>query len=301
MSDAPAPGAAATLRIADALRQARSEGIDRVDALLLMAHLLRRDKAWLIAHDDQPLAAADAATFAALCQRRAAGEPVAYLVGAREFHGLTLEVTPAVLVPRPDTETLVDWALACLAGSAGTAAAAASAAPPPRVLDLGTGSGAIALAVAHACPRAEVWASDHSAAALAVAQANGRRLGLAVQWWRGDWWQALPADAPRFDLVLANPPYIAAGDPHLAALRHEPQQALVSGADGLDALRQIIAGATAHLAEGGRLLLEHGWDQPKAVAALLANAGFVQIAQRLDLGGQVRCSGGTWPGGARTA
>ena len=273
---------AAAPTIAQALAAARTLGLDRIDAQWLLGHVLQQPSAWLISHDDQPLVAATAQAYAALCRRRADGEPLAYLVGQAGFHGLTLQVTPDVLVPRPDTETLVDWALDLLP----TLAAA-----QPQVADLGTGSGAIALAVAHRHPAAEVLATDLSPAALAVAQTNARALGLALHWAQGAWWQAVPAGA-RFHLVLSNPPYIASGDPHLPALRHEPMLALTPGGDGLDALRQIIAGAPGHLHPGGWLLLEHGWDQADAVAALLAAAGFEAIGHRTDLGGHPRCTGG---------
>ena len=272
--------------IAQALVGARAQGLDRLDTQWLLGHVLQQPSAWLVAHDDQPLTDAAALAYAALCRRRADGEPLAYLVGQAGFHGLTLQVTPDVLVPRPDTETLVDWALALLP---------TLATPQPRVIDLGTGSGAIALAVAHRHAAAQVTATDLSLAALAVAQANALALGLALRWVQGNWWQALPA-ADRFDLVLSNPPYIAGTDPHLAALRHEPQLALTPGGDGLDALRQIVAGATAHLQPGGWLLLEHGWDQAGAVAALLATAGFSDVAHRADLAGHARCTGGRWEG-----
>ncbi len=272
--------------VAQALAAARALGLDRLDAQWLLGHQLQQTSAWLIAHDDLLLEAVDAQAYALLCSRRAAGEPLAYLVGHCGFHGLQLRVTADVLVPRPDTETLVDWALALLP----TLAPAR-----PRVLDLGTGSGAIALAVAHGHPAADVSATDLSPAALAVAQVNAQALGLALHWAQGAWWQALPADA-RFDLVLSNPPYIAGDDPHLPALRHEPALALTPGGDGLDALRQVIAGAPAHLAPGGWLLLEHGWDQAEAVAAFLAAAGFSAIAHRMDLGGHPRCTGACWQG-----
>ena len=272
--------------VGQALVRARALGLDRLDAQRLLGHQLQRERAWLIAHDDAELDAAAATAFAQACQRRADGEPLAYLTGERGFHGLILQVTPAVLVPRPDTETLVDWALDLLR--------LWPPVPPPRVLDLGTGSGAIALAVAHRHPPAQVSATDLSPTALAVAQANGQRLGLAVDFKRGSWWQALP-DAVRFDLVLSNPPYIAGDDPHLAALRHEPTLALTPGGDGLAALREIIAGAPAHLAPGGWLLLEHGWDQATAVAALLRSAGFERVATRFDLEGRPRCTGGQSP------
>ena len=287
MSNAVDVGTAAGApTIAQALEAARAQGLDRLDAQWLLGHVLQQTSAWLLGHDEQPLAAADAQAFAALCRRRADGEPLAYLVGQAGFHGLTLQVTPDVLVPRPDTETLVDWALDLLP---------TLGVPHPQVADLGTGSGAIALAVAHRHPAAQVTATDLSPAALTVAQANARRLGLALQWAEGAWWRALPADA-RFHLVLSNPPYIAGADPHLPALRHEPLLALTPGGDGLDALRQIIAGAAGHLHPGGWLLLEHGWDQATAVAALLADAGFQAMGHRSDLCGHLRCTGGRWDG-----
>lgn len=272
--------------IAQALAGARVQGLDRLDAQWLLGHVLQKPGAWLIAHDDQALAVADAQAYAALCQRRAAGEPVAYLVGQAGFHGLMLRVTPAVLVPRPDTETLVDWALALLP---------TLATPQPRVIDLGTGSGAIALAVAHRHAAVQMTATDLSSAALAVAQANAQALGIALRWAQGAWWQALPA-GERFDLALSNPPYIAGTDPHLAALQHEPQLALTPGGDGLGALRQIVAGAPARLQPGGWLLMEHGWDQAAAVADLMTSAGFSGVTHKADLAGHARCTGGRWEG-----
>jgi release factor glutamine methyltransferase len=274
--------AAAGPTVARALADARAAGLDRLDAQWLLGHVLGRDSAWLIAHGDDLLSASDAGAHAALCDRRAAGEPLAYLVGRAGFHGLSLQVSPDVLVPRPDTETLVDWALDLLP---------ALGAARPQVLDLGTGSGAIALAVAHRHPAARVTATDASAAALDVARRNAQTLGLAIGLHAGSWWDALPADA-RFDLVLSNPPYIAGDDPHLPALRHEPLAALTPGGDGLDALRAIIAGAPGRVRPGGWVLLEHGWDQAAAVAALLAAAGFRDIGHRHDLGGHARCTGG---------
>ncbi len=275
--------------VAAALAEAQTRGLERLDAQLLLGHLLGRPRAWLIAHDADPLPAATASAYAALCARRAAGEPLAYLVGEREFHGLALQVTPAVLVPRPDTETLVDWALELLAGEL-------AGRQPAAVVDLGTGSGAIALAVQHRCPTARVDAVDVSEAALAVARANAERLGLPVAFHAGSWWR--PLAGRRFDLVLSNPPYIAEGDAHLAALRHEPALALSPGGDGLDAIRAIAAGAAEHLAPGGWLLLEHGWDQAAAVAALLADAGLEAVASRPDLAGHLRCTGARRPSGS---
>ena len=217
--------------------------------------------------------------FGALCARRAAGEPLAYLTGTRGFHGLTLQVDARVLDPRPDTETLVDWALAL---------------PLPadaRVVDLGTGSGAIALALAAQRPGWRVEAVDASADALAVARANATRLGLAVAFSEGAW---LKNVSGHYHAIVSNPPYIATGDPHLAALTHEPLRALASGADGLDDIRKIVAQAPDRLVSGGWLLLEHGHDQAAAVRALLSAAGFRDVQSRRDVPGIERCTGGQW-------
>ncbi len=269
--------------LAQALNQARTLGLERIDAQLLLLHALARPdagRAWLLAHDTDPLAADVRDRFIALCQRRAAGEPVAYLTGRKEFYGLPLQIDARVLDPRPDTETLVDWALEAM-----------SALNTPRMVDLGTGSGAIALALQHQRPDAQVLAVDASADALAVAQANAQRLGLAVQFQHASW---LTGVAGVFDAIVSNPPYIPANDPHLAALTHEPLQALASGADGLEDIRTIIAQAPGRLAEGGWLLLEHGYDQANAVRTLLHDQGFAQVQSRNDLAGIARCTGGQW-------
>ena len=270
-----------------ALREARARGLERLDAQLLLAHVLRQSRSWLLAHGDDALTAAHAAAYDVLVARRAAGEPFAYLVGEREFHGLALAVDASVLVPRPDTETLVDWALDLLHGELRDAAA-------PAVLDLGTGSGAIALAIRNGCPRARLWAGERSAGALAVARANAARLALDVRFVQGDWWEALAgaADAPVFDLVVSNPPYVAADDPHLADLAHEPLSALVAADDGLADIRAIATGARGRLRPGGWLLFEHGWEQADAVATILREAGFGGIATRRDIEGRPRCTGG---------
>ena len=269
----------------DALRAAQAQGLPRLEAQMLLLHVLGQPpqaRAWLLAHDTDVLPADAAARLAVLIRRRLAGEPVAYLTGVKAFHGLQLHVDARVLDPRDGTETLVDWALALL-----------PPARPARVLDLGTGSGAIALAVARQRPAAQVLAVDASPDALAVARGNAERLGLTVALRAGDWFA--PVAGARFDLVLSNPPYIAEADPHLPALAHEPRQALVSGADGLHDIRRIVADAPAHLAPGGWLLLEHGWDQAGAVRELLAAAGLAQVQSRRDLGGVERCSGGRLP------
>ena len=274
----------ATPTLAQALAQAHTLGLARIDAQLLLLHTLARPdagRAWLLAHDTDALDEGAHGQFIALCQRRLAGEPVAYLTGRNEFYGLPLQVDARVLDPRPDTETLVDWALETIAPL-----------PAPRLLDLGTGSGAIALALQHQRQGAQVLAVDASQDALAVAQANATRLGLAVRFQHGHWLQGVEG---LFDVIVSNPPYIAAQDPHLAALTHEPLQALASGADGLEDIRAIVAQAPAHLPPGGWLLLEHGWDQAERVRALLAAAGFGQVQSRTDLAGIARCSGGQWP------
>lgn len=273
-----------TPTLAQALAQAHTLGLPRIDAQLLLLHTVGRtgsDRAWLLAHDTDPLQHAQHALFLALCQRRAAGEPVAYLTGHKEFYGLPLQVDARVLDPRPDTETLVDWALEAIAPL-----------PAPRVADLGTGSGAIALALQSQRPTAQVLAVDASTDALAVAQANAQRLGLAVRFAPSNW---LAGVEGRFDAIVSNPPYIPSADPHLAALTHEPLQALASGADGLADIRTIVAQAPAHLAPGGWLLLEHGYDQAEAVCALLTAQGFEHVQSRNDLASIARCSGGQWP------
>jgi release factor glutamine methyltransferase len=266
-----------TQSVREALAAAQAAGLDRPDSHALLQALLQRPRSWLIAHDDALLAPDQATQFATWIERRAAGEPVAYLLGQKEFYGLALEVTPATLVPRPDTETLVDWALERLPAQA-------------SLLDMGTGSGAIALAVKHSRPDAIVCATDASPAALAVAQRNGERLGLSLEWLLGSWWEPLVGRC--FDLIVSNPPYIAEGDSHLPALRHEPLSALTAGPDGLDDLRTLISGAAPHLHPGGWLLLEHGYDQADAVAALFAaQPAFAKAEHRLDLGGHRRCTG----------
>jgi release factor glutamine methyltransferase len=269
-----------------ALAAARGFGIDRLDAQLLLAHHLGRDRAWLLAHEGDVLTPDVLGRFEADVRRRADGVPLAYLTGRREFHGLQLQVGPAVLDPRPDTETLVDWALELLPRTNET---------HPAVVDLGTGSGAVALAIAHRCPGARVTATDLSTDALAVAGANARRLGLGVDFAKGPWWSAVVGQ--RFSMAVSNPPYIAGDDPHLPALRHEPLLALTPGGDGLDAIRAIVAGAPQALLPGAWLLIEHGWDQAEAVCALLRSAGFEDVQSRHDLGGHARCSGGRRPVG----
>ena len=257
----------------------------RHEAELLLLHVLGRDRSWLFAHATDPVGAADQAAFAAVLAQRVAGQPVAYLLGRRGFWTLELEVTPATLIPRPDTERLVELALERLPEGR-----------PLRIADLGTGSGAIALALASERPLATVVATDLSTAALAVAQRNAQRHGLANVAFRAGAWHA-PLGQERFDLIATNPPYIASDDPHLVQgdLRFEPPTALASGSDGLDDIRVIVAGAAAQLQPGGWLLIEHGWDQGAAIRALLLQAGFAQVATEQDLEQRDRVSLGCLP------
>ncbi len=272
--------------LAQALQSLQARGLTRLDAQLLLLQVLgmpSAQRSWLLAHDTDWLPAACAEGLEALAQRRLAGEPLAYLSGYKAFYRLDLQVSHDVLVPRPDTETLVDWALQLL-----------QAKPDGQVLDLGTGSGAVALALKSCQPGLQVWATDISPPALAVAQANSQRLNLPLRFSAGAWFDALPADAPRFDCVVSNPPYIAENDPHLPALRFEPAQALTSGPDGLRDLRHIIAQAPRHLRAGGWLVLEHGFDQADAACKLFWRNGFVGVQSRHDLAGNARCSAGQW-------
>lgn len=264
-------------RIEDALRDARDR-FDPVDAECLLAHALQRDRTWLFAHAGDPLPADALRLYETLLSRRAQGEPVAYLLGRRGFWTLQLETTPAVLIPRPETELLVEQALARIATDR-----------TARVADLGTGSGAIALAIATERPQARLVATDASEQALAVARTNADAHGIGnIEFRRGDWLSPLADE--RFDLIASNPPYIAAGDPHLQQgdLRFEPYAALASGSDGLDAIRIIVRDSPAHLEPGGWLLLEHGWEQGDAVRALLREAGFTEVATMRDLEGRDR-------------
>ena len=273
--------------VRDALAHANACGLARLDAQLLLLHALGRsrdDRAWLIAHDGDTLDANMMSCYQALCEQRADAVPLAYLVGQRSFYGLEIEIDARVLDPRPDTETLVDWALE-LPGLPADA----------HVVDLGTGSGAIALAIKAQRPQWQVCAIDASEGALQVARANASRLGLALDFHLGHWLQTIPATT-RFDLIVSNPPYLRADDHHLPALRHEPREALVSGDDGLRDLRDIIASAAAHLTPGGWLLLEHGYDQANEVRTLLQAAGYAQVQSRKDLAGIERCTGGCHTG-----
>jgi release factor glutamine methyltransferase len=269
----------------DALLRDAGARIDPVDAQWLLVHALGKPRSWLYAHGDDVADAALVARFETLVARRVAGEPVAYLTGRRGFWSFDLTVTPATLIPRVETELLVELALARLPRDR-----------EPRIADLGTGSGAIALALAHERPRARVVATDASDAALAVARDNAIALGIDnIDFRRGDWLAALSGE--RFDLIASNPPYIAGDDPHLGVgdLRHEPAAALASGYDGLDAIRMIVRDAPEHLVTDGWLLLEHGLEQGRAVRDLLHAAGFVDVATEHDLEGRDRVTLGRMP------
>jgi release factor glutamine methyltransferase len=275
------------MTLASHLARLSADGLPRLEAQQLLLLALGRDphdRAWLLSHDDQTLTADVEARLAELLERHRGGEPMAYLRGEQAFFGLNLRVDRRVLAPRPDTETLVQWAIDVLATEARADA---------RVLDLGTGSGAIALALQQHNRAWRVTATDESADALAVARTNAEHLGLAVTLRQGAWLAAVPGE--HFELIVSNPPYIAESDPHLVALHHEPIGALTSGPDGLDDLRTLVAQAPDALAPGGWLLLEHGHDQGEAVQALLRARGFESVAGRTDLAGIVRCSGGRWP------
>lgn len=270
--------------------------LPRAEARRLLASLTGQPLTWFMAHGDDPADPDLAARFQALAERRRAGEPLAYLLGQQEFYGRPFAVSPAVLIPRADTETLVETALEQLA-----LLRQQRRAVPLSLLELGTGSGIIAITLALEAPDTEVHTVERSPEALAVARQNAKALGADhIHWHAGSWWQAL-ASPRRFDLIVSNPPYIAANDHHLQQgdLRFEPPQALAAGPDGLDDLRILIGGAPAHLTPGGWLLLEHGYDQEAPVQALLRDAGFADVFTRRDLAGQPRVSGGRWLGDGR--
>lgn len=322
---APSSSAPAGPSLDDLIRHSQ---LPRAEARRLLASLTGQPLTWFMAHGDDPADPDLAARFQALAERRRAGEPLAYLLGQQEFYGRPFAVSPAVLIPRADTETLVETALEQLARLRRQRHAV-----PLSLLELGTGSGIIAITLALEAPDTEVHAVERSAEALVVAQQNAKTLGAhRIHWHAGSWWQALayptdgneatenaataaqttspitarqghPTEPParRFDLIVSNPPYIAAHDHHLQQgdLRFEPPQALVAGPDGLDDLRIIIGGTPAHLTPNGWLLLEHGYDQGAPVQALLRDAGFADVFTRRDLAGQPRVSGGRWLGDGR--
>ena len=288
------------LDIAAALTMAQAQGLVRLDAQLLLLHALGTDpalantrRAWILAHGDEPVPAAVQVQFQNEVQRRVAGEPLAYITGHKAFFGLDLHVDRRVLIPRPDTETLVEWALELL-----VAPSPAHRTTPLSVLDLGTGSGAIALALKHQQPDVEVHAIDASADALVVASSNAQRLGLNVQFAQGSWLEGVRR---QFNCIVSNPPYVAAHDPHLAALAHEPSTALIAGVDGLRDIRLIVGTAQPHLHPGAWLLVEHGYDQGAAVRELLLANGYESIETRRDLGNQERCTGARTPGSGANA
>ncbi|AXL52067.1 SAM-dependent methyltransferase [Paraburkholderia caffeinilytica] len=270
----------------------RASPLPSLEARILLTHVLGWRHTQLITRSDEALDGTIVERYRNLEARRVAGEPVAQLVGVREFFGLDFEVTPDVLIPRPETELLVETALAAMENVS-----------RPRVLDLGTGTGAIAVAIASMRPDAPVWALDRSAEALTVATRNAARLldakrpGGAVNLRQSDWYSSLDT-ALRFDVIVSNPPYIASGDPHLSEgdLRFEPRGALTDEADGLSAIRKIVAGAPARLAANGVLWIEHGYDQAQAGRDLLTSQGFADVRSEQDLAGIERISGGRWPG-----
>ena len=274
------------LTVQQAIQFAQEQfGLPRLDAQMLLLQACQlpiHDRAWLLAHSDEVLNFETQERYLDFLQRRAGLEPLAYITGVKEFFGLQLHIDQRVLDPRPETETLVEWALTCLADTL-----------EPRIADLGTGSGAIALALKHSLPSAQVTAVDASADAIAVATANAQSLGLEIATYVGNW--CAPLTDQSFDLIVSNPPYVADGDAHLAQLPHEPISALVAGKDGLDDLRQIVTQAAEHLKPGAWLLLEHGFDQAQAVQDILANQGFLSVQSRPDLAGILRCTGGQWP------
>ncbi|WP_292044117.1 peptide chain release factor N(5)-glutamine methyltransferase [Massilia sp. UBA6681] len=253
--------------------------LEPLENRILLCHALGVSRVGLITQSERALTSAEAAHLDALVQRRLAGEPIAYIVGEREFFGLPFRVGPGVLIPRPDTELIVELSLERLP-------------PRGRLLDMGTGSGAIAVACAHSRRDASVTALDLSEEALAIARANAAANGAQVRFLRSDWFAAIGEE--RFELIASNPPYIAAGDAHLSQgdLRFEPVGALTDHADGLTALLNIVDGAPDHLVPGGWLLLEHGYDQAEAVRALLAARGFLEVQSWRDLAGIERVSGG---------
>ena len=261
--------------------------LPRLEARMLLEHVLQRPRSWLLAHDTDTLDPALIERYEALAQRRLAGEPMAYLVQKREFMGHDFYVAPGVLIPRPDTELLVETALAHLDGTRG------SGHERSTVLDLGTGSGAVAISIALGCAQARVVGTDVSSDALRIARRNGLTLGAVVDWRPGSWYDAVDP-TERFDLIVSNPPYIARDDPHLLEgdLRFEPEGALTDGADGLNDLATLISGAARHLHEGGGIWLEHGWQQAPAVRNLLIQAGFQNVRSLDDLAGIARISGG---------
>jgi release factor glutamine methyltransferase len=262
----------------------QDSALPRLEFQMLWQHVLQVPRVWLIAHDGDAIAPEKVGRFRELEARRLAGEPMAYIVGVREFMGRDFKVSPAVLIPRPETELLVETGIQYLMGRVA-----------PRVLDLGTGSGAIAVSIALDCPDARVVATDSSAQALDVAQQNAQTLGADIEFFCGDWYDALP-DIGGFDLIVSNPPYIAASDPHLRQgdLRFEPASALTDHGDGLAAILAVVQGAAQWLVPQGGLFMEHGWDQAAAVREIMGSSGFGRVASLPDLAGIARVTGGIY-------
>lgn len=268
-----------------ALKWATSIGLEPLDVELLLLHAIsgaaQRNRAWLRTHLKDTLSGSDLSKFKDFCTRRADHQPLAYITGTREFFGLTLSIDHRVLDPRPDTEILVEWAISMI-----------NKVEHPVVADLGTGSGAIALAIKQSCPMAHIFAIDSCGQALTVAMQNANSLGLGINCLQGDW--LTPLGENRCHLIASNPPYISENDPHLPALRHEPAKALISGNDGLNDIRHLIANAPHYLFDGGHLILEHGFDQSVSVQALMKSHGYSNVESRKDLSGHERCTAGTW-------
>ncbi|MGB3837323.1 peptide chain release factor N(5)-glutamine methyltransferase [Castellaniella sp.] len=259
--------------------------LPRLESRMLWQKILGVSRAWLIAHDTDPLSTEAQTAYQALEARRLAGEPMAYILGYREFWGRDFQVGPEVLIPRPETELLVELGLQLLAGIAS-----------PAVLDLGTGSGIVGVSIALDRPDARVTATDQSTAALSMAQLNARALGASLLFSPGNWYDT-ELGLERYHLIVSNPPYIDKQDVHLGQgdLRFEPRAALTDEADGLDALRAIVQGAPRHLLPGAALCVEHGWDQAVAVQRLFVSCGFIDVATKTDLAGIERLTWGRWP------
>ncbi len=266
------------VNIRDFMRSSFAGVLPRGENRMLLSHVLKRDHAWLVAHDDYEFTVGELEQINTLIARRVAGEPIAYLLGERDFYGRTFRCSPAALIPRPETELLIDQALASISPDAS-----------PHVLDIGTGTGCIAITIALERPNAMVTALDISPDALALAQNNAQRLNANVTFIQSNWFAALPPDA-RFDLILSNPPYIVPGDAHLTQgdLRFEPAIALTDALDGLESYRQLLSGALRHLKPGGSLIVEHGFDQGESVPRLFAAAGWSEIETVHDLAGHPR-------------
>ncbi|TAG82050.1 MAG: peptide chain release factor N(5)-glutamine methyltransferase [Betaproteobacteria bacterium] len=270
-----------------------SNAVPRLEVRLLLSHVLSRSSAWLAAHDDHEIAPDDESALRLAVSRRAAGEPIAYIIGYREFYSREFKCSPAALIPRPETELLVEQVLALTPapsrGGTGWGSGSVDVQPPPRILDIGTGTGCIAITLALELPNAKVTALDISRDALALARANASALGAKIEFLESDWFSVIAEDA-QFDIIVSNPPYIVPNDPHLfqGDLRFEPWLALQDRGDGLQSYRELAAGAKKHLREGGLLIVEHGYDQGESVPALFREAGFESVEMIRDLAGQPR-------------